>query len=316
MFRPVPAMTSLLLAAPALAQWNPPAAQWGKVDARDVRVMSWNVQDALCSTNDKVEGANNWTACARTLAALRPDIVFLSECADNSGNGTGSGVDSVANLTAVIDDFLHGGTDSFQGNIAVTSWVQKYAPGYDLPYVYVSGSSDGFNRNVVLSRYPFADRNGDGQSRMQDIPAVTASAWAPGGNGGVRGFLFTEIDLPDAQYAGDLVFGGAHLKAGSTSRRGATLATTRSASPRLATSRTSCATGGTETEARRRTRSRRSRTRPRRRACSARARRSCSWGTGTKTSSRTVRRAGLWRGSRRRRRAVASRTEPIAMDRT
>ncbi len=208
------AVALLALFGPASAQWSPAAGQWGKVDPRDLRVMSWNVQDALCSSNDKLEGANNWTACARTLAALRPDVVFLSECADNSGNGTGSGVDSVANLTLVIDDFLHGGTDSFHGNVAVTAWVQKYAPGYDLPYVYVSSSSDGFNRNVVLSRFPFSDRNGDGKSSMPDIPSVTASAWAPGGNGGIRGFLFTEIDLPAASYAGDLVLGGAHLKAG------------------------------------------------------------------------------------------------------
>jgi len=207
----------LLLLAPASAQWNPPAGQWGKVDARDVRVMSWNVQDALCSTNDKVEGSNNWTACARTLAALRPDVVFLSECGDNSGNGTGSGVDSVANLTLVLDDFLHGGTDSFRGNVPVTAWVQKYAPSYDLPHVYVSSSSDGFNRNVVLSRFPLADRNGDGKSTLADIPSVTASAWAPGGNGGIRGFLFVEFDLPATSYAGDLVLGGAHLKAGSNS---------------------------------------------------------------------------------------------------
>lgn len=211
------AVALLALFGPASAQWSPAAGQWGKVDPRDLRVMSWNVQDALCSSNDKLEGANNWTACARTLAALRPDVVFLSECADNSGNGTGSGVDSVANLTLVIDDFLHGGTDSFQGNVAVTAWVQKYAPGYDLPYVYVSSSSDGFNRNVVLSRFPFSDRNGDGKSAMPDIPSVTASAWAPGGNGGIRGFLFTEIDLPAASYAGDLVLGGAHLKAGGNS---------------------------------------------------------------------------------------------------
>ena len=211
------AVALLALFGPASAQWSPAAGQWGKVDPRDLRVMSWNVQDALCSSNDKLEGANNWTACARTLAALRPDVVFLSECADNSGNGTGSGVDSVANLTLVIDDFLHGGTDSFHGNVAVTAWVQKYAPGYDLPYVYVSSSSDGFNRNVVLSRFPFSDRNGDGKSSMPDIPSVTASAWAPGGNGGIRGFLFTEIDLPAASYAGDLVLGGAHLKAGGNS---------------------------------------------------------------------------------------------------
>ena len=141
----------LLLATPAFAQWNPPAAAWGKSDADDLRVMSWNVQDALCSSNAKSEGNNNWTACARMVAALRPDVVFLSECGDNSGNGTGSGVDSVANLTATIDDFLHGGSDSFHGNVPVTAWVQKYAPGYDLGYVFVSTESDGYNRNVVLS---------------------------------------------------------------------------------------------------------------------------------------------------------------------
>ncbi|MCY3003564.1 MAG: hypothetical protein NTV21_17350 [Planctomycetota bacterium] len=213
--RPLLVLVPLGLCGLASAQWNPPAAQWGKQDARDLRVMSWNVQDALCSTNAKVEGANNWTACARVIAALRPDVVFLSECADNSGNGTGSNVDSVVNLTTTLDDFLHGGTDSFHGNTPVTAWVQKYAPGYDLPFVYVSGASDGFNRNVVLSRFPFADLNGDGSATRQDIPGVTAAAWAPGGNGGIRGFLFTEIDLPNASYAGNLVLGGAHLKAGS-----------------------------------------------------------------------------------------------------
>lgn len=213
--RPLFVLVPLGLCGLAQAQWNPPAAQWGKQDARDLRVMTWNVQDALCSTNAKVEGANNWTACARVIAALRPDVVFLSECADNSGNGTGSNVDSVVNLTATLDDFLHGGTDSFHGNTPVTAWVQKYAPGYDLPFEYVSGSSDGFNRNVVLSRFPFADLNGDGSATRQDIPSVTAAAWAPGGNGGIRGFLFTEIDLPNASYVGNLVLGGAHLKAGS-----------------------------------------------------------------------------------------------------
>jgi endonuclease/exonuclease/phosphatase family metal-dependent hydrolase len=206
-----------LLSTSALAQWNPPAAQWGKSDSTDVRVMSWNVQDALCSTNAKTEGNNNWCACARIVAALKPDVLLMTEAGDNSGNGTGSSVDSVANLTTTIDDFLHGGTDSFHGNSAVTAWVQKYAPGYDLPYVFVSSSSDGFNRNVLLSRFPFSDRNGDTRATLSDIPSVTAHAWAPGGNGGIRGFLFGEFDLPNATYAGDLVVGGAHLKAGSNS---------------------------------------------------------------------------------------------------
>src|SRR5262245_2872324 len=110
----------LVLASPSLAQWNPPTAQWGKLDPADLRVMTWNVQDALCSSNAKVEGNNNWCACARVVAAMKPDVLFLSETADNNGNGTGSNVDSVAALTTTIDDFLHGGTDSFHGNSAVT----------------------------------------------------------------------------------------------------------------------------------------------------------------------------------------------------
>ena len=36
----------------------------------------------------------------------------------------------------------------------------------------------------------------------------------PGGDGGIRGFMFAEINLPDVEYAGDLVVGNAHLKAG------------------------------------------------------------------------------------------------------
>jgi|688.fasta_scaffold13061_6 endonuclease/exonuclease/phosphatase family metal-dependent hydrolase len=204
------------LATAATAQWNPPTGQWGKQVASDVRVMTWNVQDSLCSSNAKVEGANNWCAQARIVAALKPDVLLLQECGDNSGNGTGSGVDTVAELTAVIDDFLHGGTDSFNGNTAVTAYVQKYASGYDLPYVYVSSDSDGFNRNVILSRWPFADLNGDGKSTYADIPTVTASQWAPGGDGGIRGFQFAEIDLPNSSYSGNLVVGGAHLKSGGT----------------------------------------------------------------------------------------------------
>src|SRR5262249_22665431 len=37
------------------------------------------------------------------------------------------------------------------------------------------------------------------------------------GNGGIRGFMFAELDLTDGLYAGDLVVGCAHLKSGSTS---------------------------------------------------------------------------------------------------
>lgn len=206
----------VLAALPVSPQHNPAAGQWGKTDPADVRVVTWNVQDGLCSTNTKAEGNNNWSALARIVAALKPDVLVLQECGDNSGNGTGSGVDSVATLTTVVNLFVNGGTDTFNGNVAVGAWVKKYAPGYDLPHVFVTSENDGFNRNVILSRFPFADLNGDTRSTYNDIPTVTASQWAPGGDGGIRGFQFAELDLPNATYTGNLVVGGAHLKAGST----------------------------------------------------------------------------------------------------
>jgi len=211
-------LLALPFAAPALAQWDPPLGQWGEQPSVDLRVMTWNVQDGLCSTNSKVEGLDNWCALARVVAALRPDVLILQETGDNSGNGTGSGVDSVPDLEKTVDLFLHGGTDPFQpGQPLVTAWVEKYAPSYDLPFEFVSAVTDGFNRNTVLSRYPFADLNGDGHSTLGDIPFLSSSAYATGPHGGIRGFQHVEIDLPDALYAGDLVLGNSHLKAGSGS---------------------------------------------------------------------------------------------------
>lgn len=208
----------MFLSAAAWAQWNPSAAQWGKSDPRDLRVMAYNVYDTLCSSNNKVEGLNDWTGLARIVAAMKPDVLILEETADNSGNNTGSGVDSVENLTTTLNLFLRGGNDPFKpGNPPVTAYVQKYAANFDLPYVFVSASNDGFNRNALLSRYPFADLNGDGKSTSSDIFFVLPHLYAPGGNGGIRGFLFAEINLPEDQgYCGNLVVGGAHLKAGSS----------------------------------------------------------------------------------------------------
>lgn len=207
-----------LSAAPAsFAQFDPASGQWGKDDPADLRFMTWNVQDGICRTADKVEGLNNWCALARIVAAMKPDVLILQETADNSGNGTGSGVDSVANLTTTIGLFLRGGNDPFKpGTPAVTSWVQKYAPGYDLPYVFASVIDDGFNRNVICSKYPFADLNGDTKSQQSDTPFIIADLYSPGGSGGIRGFMFAEIDLPDGTYAGNLVVGNAHLKSGGT----------------------------------------------------------------------------------------------------
>jgi endonuclease/exonuclease/phosphatase family metal-dependent hydrolase len=202
----------LLSGARAVAQWDPYSGQWGKTELTDVRVMTWNVQDGICSTNIKTEGANNWTALARIVAAMKPDVLVIQEAGDNDGNGTGTIVDTVEQLTATIDQFLHGGT-------GITAYVQAYAPDYDLPYVFVSLRTDGYNRNAALSRFPFADLNGDTLSSLSDVPRVSANTgtYPPGGNGGIRGFLFVEMDLDDAVYCGDLVVGAAHLKSGGDS---------------------------------------------------------------------------------------------------
>lgn len=199
----------------ALAQWNPSAGQWGKTDALDIRVMQWNVQDGICSRNTKAEGINDWTALARIVAAMKPDVLMIQEAGDNNAE-TGAGtVDTVADLATTVGLFLRGGTDVFTaGNPAVGAWVRKYAPGYDLPYLFVSGSNDGFNRNVIMSRFPFGDLNGDGASQLSDIPSIVADQYAPGGNGGIRGFMTAELNLPAASYCGNLVVGTCHLKSG------------------------------------------------------------------------------------------------------
>ncbi|MCY2958070.1 MAG: hypothetical protein NT107_13685 [Planctomycetota bacterium] len=212
--------TSLLALAlslpPLTAQWAPTAGQWGKSQPSDLRVMTYNVRDTLCSTNTKNSATNNWAALARIVALLQPDVLILQECGDNSGNGSGNNADTVAQLTTTIGMWLHGGTDTFRNNATITSYVQAFAPGYDLPQIFVSTISDGFNRNVILSRFPFLDLNGDGRATMSDIPTITADLWSIGGNGGIRGFMTAEIDLPNATYAGNIVVGNSHLKSGGT----------------------------------------------------------------------------------------------------
>lgn len=200
---------SLLPMAPS--QWQPSLGQWRKSHAADLRVMTWNVKRGLCRLCPKGSGATPWDALTRIVAALRPDVLVLQEAGGSSG-----GVDTEAQLEATLELFMHGGSDPFLGGNA-TAYVQEYAPSYDLPHIYVSGVSDGFIRNAVLSRYPFRDLNGDGLGVIADIPTVSATAWIPTtGSGGIRGFGFAEIDLPDELYRGDLVVGHAHLKSGNS----------------------------------------------------------------------------------------------------
>ncbi|MEM8756947.1 MAG: endonuclease/exonuclease/phosphatase family protein [Planctomycetota bacterium] len=204
------ALTALAAAAPhASGQFDPLGGQWGKEAPTDVRVMTWNIEDGICRTANKANDDNNWAALARIVAALEPDILILQEAGDNSGNGTGSSGDSAAQLETTLGLFLSGGTDPFRGG-PVTEYVQLYRPGYDLPNIFVSGSTDGFNRNVVLSRWPFADLNGDGTAETSAFSTVNGSS-------GIRGIQLAEINLPSDVYVGNLVIGNAHLKSGGSS---------------------------------------------------------------------------------------------------
>ncbi|MDX2145994.1 MAG: hypothetical protein SFZ23_00600 [Planctomycetota bacterium] len=203
---------TLAFASGAAAQWNPPAGQWGKSDPRDLRVMTFNIRDAANSAAVKTEGFNAWTGLARVIAAMKPDVVLMQEC----GELPGGGVNSQSDLTTVFNLLINGGNDPFNGNAPVTSWVRKYDANYTLPHIYVSDQSDNFNRNVVLSRFPFTDLTGDGRNVVSFF-IVQQDLYVPsGGNSGIRGFIFAEIDLPGDRYGGDLVIGNGHLKAGGT----------------------------------------------------------------------------------------------------
>ncbi len=150
------AVLSLLLPAVCIGQWSPASGQWGRTDARDLRVMTWNVRDAVCSTSAKAEGANNWCAVARIIASMKPDVLIMQECGDNSGNGTGGAGDSQSALATTLSLLVNGGPDPFRGGAQVGAYIRKYDASLTYPHVYASGNSDGFNRNVILSRHPFA----------------------------------------------------------------------------------------------------------------------------------------------------------------
>ncbi len=211
------ATAALALCASAAMAYNPEQGDWSKDDPAHLRFMTWNVEDGLCSTATKTNAFNGWNAIARIVAAVKPDVLVLQETADNSGNGdvSGGSIDSVATMETVLELFIHGGADPFRGG-TVESYVQAYDPDLDYPFVAVSTVDDGFNRNIILSRYPFADMNGSGQSVIHSWFSL-ADAYAPGGGSGIRGFQFCEIDLPDDVYAGDLAAGNAHFKAGGGS---------------------------------------------------------------------------------------------------
>jgi endonuclease/exonuclease/phosphatase family metal-dependent hydrolase len=196
---------------------GPGGDPWARDEAVGLRLMTFNVADGLCSTARKDEPGNRWAALARIVAALQPDVLLLQEAGDNAGHGTGEQVDAVAELELTLRLFVSGGRDTFlEGQPVVTQFVQAHAPAVELPHVFVSTETDGYNRNAILSRHPFVDLNGDGLSMLSDLPPLQPHLYAPGGDGGLRGCQIAEIDLPDERHRGDLVVTNSHLKAGTS----------------------------------------------------------------------------------------------------
>ena len=207
-------MGLLVLGGPrAYGEWDPQAGLWGKTKESDIRVMTWNVHDTVRTTAYKGEAIAGWAALAHIIAAFQPDVLLMQEAGD-----TGSGVDTVSELELTLEMLFEGGVDVFNGGVPVGAYVQAYVPDYNLPYRFVCDETDGYNRNVVCSRFPFADLNGDGVSQASDLPRLLPDEYQSGGSGigyggGYRGFMLGELDLPDNVYRGDFVAGTCHLKA-------------------------------------------------------------------------------------------------------
>jgi endonuclease/exonuclease/phosphatase family metal-dependent hydrolase len=188
-------------AAPVWA-FDPANGDWGKSDPAHIRVMSYNIEDGIgvgVSTTPATAGSigSQYAYIGLICQALAPDVICLQEVEPVNPPASAAATEAV-----------------------VQAWADAYF-GAGVMQVYVSTATDGFNRNVTVSRYPFADLNGDGVANNADIFVFPGGG--PGGTppppgtptgGHIRGWAQSEIDLPDAVYLGDLFVGNAHLKSG------------------------------------------------------------------------------------------------------
>ncbi|MCB9849105.1 MAG: endonuclease/exonuclease/phosphatase family protein [Phycisphaerales bacterium] len=182
--------------------FDPQNGDWQKSDPNHIRIMTFNIEDGLGV------GQPTTPATATTIGsqyayiglicqALQPDVICLQEVEPVNPPAT-------APNTATY----------------VQMWADEYF-GSGVMHVYVSTATDGYNRNVTVSRFPYTDLDGDGDTNDADIFVFPGGG--PGGTppppgtptgGHIRGWAQSEIDLPDATYPGDLFVGNAHLRSG------------------------------------------------------------------------------------------------------
>ncbi len=184
----------LFCAATPASAFDPANGDWAKDDPDNLRVMTYNVYQGIGV------GMSTTPATANTIgsqhaylglicAALDPDVLCLQEIKCETP------------------------ATQAQAQTALQTWANSYLG--TGRHVYVSSATDGHNRNAVVSRYPFADLNGDGQALRHDIflfpgPDDLPPGTPPGGH--LRGWLQAEIDLPDDVYRGDILVVSGHLK--------------------------------------------------------------------------------------------------------
>ncbi|MGF1572407.1 MAG: endonuclease/exonuclease/phosphatase family protein [Sumerlaeia bacterium] len=147
-----------LLIAPSAQAFSPGDGDFSKQNPDYIRVLSYNLEKKFI-TGTVEENA----ALDRILTTIQPDVMCLQEVVPGI---------STAELAARLESVL-GGT-----------WAVNL------------GTSDGFNRNVVASRFPFISQGNDSNPASE-----------------LRGLTWAYIDLPDDQYTTDLYAISVHWKA-------------------------------------------------------------------------------------------------------
>ncbi|MEE9297109.1 MAG: endonuclease/exonuclease/phosphatase family protein [Phycisphaerae bacterium] len=139
--------------------YDPLNGDYSKQDTYDVRVVSYNTQKRFIASPSRD------AAFERVLTVLSPDIIVFQEIPPSVGSDQ---------IKVRLDDVLP---------IDGASW-----------HVHM-GRTDGFNRNVVASRFPLS------LTRVDTVPISE-----------LRGVTIALVDLPDEQYVNDVYILGVHLK--------------------------------------------------------------------------------------------------------
>lgn len=158
------AVASLLLGVGGAGAYDPAEGDFARQSATDIRMLSWNVLDNLITDPSLTAGP-----ITRILRRINPDIIALQE---------------------VNKDLSEAAIASALGTILGGSWTA------------LRGITDGFNRNILASRYPFVQ----GTAIIDTVPASD-----------LRGVTAALIDLPNAVYGTtDVYVMGVHMYPGGS----------------------------------------------------------------------------------------------------